>query len=247
MCVVPGRRNFEDDTLARMKLDIGCGSAKKAGFTGVDIVGQPDVVCDVASEALPFGDASATEIFSAHCLEHLEHTSLPHVFAELTRVAADGARIEIWHPYAFHKDATVLGHVNYLTESIYEHFGCMYRDFWRERFGATWILEEVRYVVEAGVVRDLRDAHVDLEFGIRYLHDVVKELGTFIRIDRTGTPAPLRFRRAAYANRDQCLRELADGPVDTRDPGPPPAEPIRSATPPEPAGFFRRLMGQSQS
>jgi hypothetical protein len=223
-----------------VKLDIGCGSAKHPGFTGVDYIGTPDVLCDVAVERLPFDDRSVAEIFSAHCLEHIAHGSLEHVFAEMTRVAEDGARIEIWHPYAFHKDATVLGHVNYLTESVYEHLGCLYRDFWRERFGAAWILEEVRYVVEAGVLRDLRNARVDLEFAVRYLHDVVKEIGIIVRIDRQSRTAPLPFKRRACSDRTHSFADLTDGPVDTRDPGPPPAEtPAISA--PAPRSGLRRF------
>lgn len=198
-----------------LKIDIGCGATKRSGFVGVDINGNPDFRCDITSERLPFDDASADHIYSSHCLEHLPDGAVLHVFQEITRIAADGAIIEFWHPYAFHRDAFLLGHINHISESTYEHLGCKYRDLWKETLGGQWVLQEVRYLVEPAVLEDLKNAKIKLEFAIRYLHDVVKDLGTFIQIDRTDKIVPKVFRRSACLDRVTTFIQLENGPIST--------------------------------
>jgi predicted SAM-dependent methyltransferase len=127
-----------------LKLDIGCGGSKRPEFIGVDVAGHPDVVCDIARERLPFDDASADHVYSGHCIEHIDKNDLLHVFQEMTRVCADGGLLEIWHSHAAHSDAFVLGHLNYLSEALYDHLGCSQRNFWKPFLGGAWILEQIR-------------------------------------------------------------------------------------------------------
>lgn len=200
-----------------LKLDIGCGTAKRENFVGIDIVaGQGvDVVCDIATERLPFGDACAEHIYSAHCLEHISREKLLHVLQEMNRVTAHGGRIELLHPLVFHSDAFVLGHVNYLSEALYEHIGCVHRDFWAERAfgGARWILEEIRYGVHPRIVDDMKKARMTLEFAMSYLRDVIKEMCVFVTVDREGAlQAPANYRRTVYIGREKFVAKLADGP-----------------------------------
>jgi SAM-dependent methyltransferase len=197
-----------------LKLDIGCGSTPRAGFVGVDIAGTPDVICDVANERLPFENASADHILSSHCLEHIKHDQLLHVLPEMTRVAANGALIEIWHPNVFHSEAFVIGHVNYLSESIYSFTGCLYRSFTTNCWfaGVQWILSEVRYNVEPVVLADMEAAGIDVEFAVSYLRDVIKEMGIFVRIDRTNQVGPNTYGRFICADREHTTLQLADGP-----------------------------------
>jgi ubiquinone/menaquinone biosynthesis C-methylase UbiE len=54
-----------------MKLHLGCGNKKLEGYVNVDVVGNPDKVCDLSSYPWPFDDNSADEIFSEHFLEHV--------------------------------------------------------------------------------------------------------------------------------------------------------------------------------
>jgi predicted SAM-dependent methyltransferase len=84
-----------------LKIDIGCGYAKRDGFLGVDKDAAPGVdhVVDVEREPLPFGDRTVDTIFSSHCFEHLADQAL--IFHEMSRVAVNGATLEIWTPYAW--------------------------------------------------------------------------------------------------------------------------------------------------
>lgn len=201
-----------------LKLDIGCGSAKRPQFIGIDFFGQPDILCDIARERLPFHDASADHIYSAHCLEHIEQRNLLHVFQEMTRVCTDRGLIEIWHPHASHSEAFVLGHINYLSEAVYDHLGCSQRAFWSVYFGgAQWILQEVRYGVDAFVLEDIGSAGVDVDFAVSYLREVVREIGIFVRVDRSGEPGPLSYSRSVCAtwNRQDTIMRLSDGPRQT--------------------------------
>jgi hypothetical protein len=196
-----------------LKIDLGCGPVKRSDFIGVDSSWDVDVRCDIASERLPFDDMSVEHIFSSHCLEHIPHTNLYHVLQEISRVAADDALIEIWHPYAFHGDAFVLGHLNYLSEELYAglHF------YWRDYLGAAWVIQEVRYCVEAHVLEDIRAAGIDEDFAVCYMHATVREIGIFMRVKR-GTPTPKwppatdYYGRFLCQQRDQPILRLADGP-----------------------------------
>lgn len=197
-----------------LKIDVGCGATTRPGFLGMDVAGTPDVLCNVAVDPWPFDDASADHIYSSHCLEHIEHKFLMHVFKEMSRVAADGALIEIWHPHAFHSDAFVLGHVNYLSEAIYDHLGCTYRAFWKDVLATQWVLEEIRYSVESFVLEDIKSAGMEIEFAVCYLRDVIKEFGIFFRVDRTETQGPCNYQRFVcnFPERTTTIMRLSDGP-----------------------------------
>jgi SAM-dependent methyltransferase len=204
--------------LRMLKLDIGCGPYKRPDFVGVDVAGEPDVLCDIARDRLPFEDSSADHVYSAHCLEHIEQRDLLHVFQEMTRVCTDGGLLEIWHPHAAHSDAFVLGHINYLGEAIYDHLGCSQRDFWRPFLGGTqWILEEIRYGVDRFVLEDIEAAGMNIDFAVSYLREVIREIGVFVRVDRTGCPGPRGYSRSVCAmwNRYEIVVQLSDGPRQT--------------------------------
>lgn len=83
-----------------MKIDLGCGSNKRPGFLGVD--SRPfagvDVVADLRSR-WPWPDASVSEAFSSHFLEHLEAAERIHFANELHRVLAPGAKATIVTPH----------------------------------------------------------------------------------------------------------------------------------------------------
>jgi predicted SAM-dependent methyltransferase len=197
-----------------LKLDIGCGSLTRKDFIGVDIVGQPDVLCDIAHQRLPFEDLSVEHIYSSHCIEHIEHNHLAHVFQEITRVSADGGLIEIWHPHASHSDAFVLGHINYLSEALYDHLGCTYRAFWKDCFGAEWVLQEIGYSVDSFVLEDIEHSGMEIDFAISYLREVIRELGVFVRINRSEPVQELTYRRSVYktGDRQHAILELSHGP-----------------------------------
>lgn len=55
-----------------LKLDIGCGSNKREGFLGVDLVktAATDVVADATN--LPFKDNCVDYVYSRRCIQHIK-------------------------------------------------------------------------------------------------------------------------------------------------------------------------------
>jgi hypothetical protein len=178
------------------KIDIGSGDFKKPGFVGIDIVqsGDVDIVCDIERSRWPLEDESVCEVFSSHCFEHIEVNNLIHIFSEMTRVCVDGAKVEIWHPYLMHRDAYLLGHIARLSEEMYYHF-CLLHRTWAPALGARWLLKEVRYHVDPGVIASCEKLGICADFAVNHLFNVVKEVGIFIEIDKTHSLDPGAFER----------------------------------------------------
>ncbi len=82
-----------------MKLDIGCGSSKKAGYIGVDKLSLPgvDIRHDLNIFPYPFEDGSIDEIWMDQVLEHLNEPL--KVVEEIYRICKDGALITVGVPY----------------------------------------------------------------------------------------------------------------------------------------------------
>ena len=103
--------------------------------------------------------------------------------------------IEIWTPYAFHRDGYVLGHITFLTEEIYHHL-CGLQDIWSKPLGARWNLKEIRYHVAPNTLAEARKLGMSADFAITHLNQIVKEFGVFIEINKSQPPsahAPLRM------------------------------------------------------
>jgi SAM-dependent methyltransferase len=83
-----------------LKLDLGCGPNKRAGFIGVDSRKFPgvDVVTDLNAR-WPWKDASVEEIHSSHVLEHFSAVQRIHIFNEMYRVLIPNGRATIVTPH----------------------------------------------------------------------------------------------------------------------------------------------------
>jgi SAM-dependent methyltransferase len=83
-----------------VRLDLGCGTRKQAGFVGVDV--RPfdgvDVVHDLTTP-WPWEDASADEVYASHVVEHFTPPQRIHFFNELHRVLKQGGRATIITPH----------------------------------------------------------------------------------------------------------------------------------------------------
>lgn len=84
-----------------LKLDLGCGSNKLEGFTGVDFSADcgADIVHDLTKVPYPFESESVDEIHSAHFFEHLDGTQRIAFMEECWRILKMNARLDIITPY----------------------------------------------------------------------------------------------------------------------------------------------------
>jgi len=81
------------------KLDLGCGSSKKDGFLGVDILDFPciDIKHDLNIFPYPFNNNEIDEIWLDNVLEHMNDPV--RVIEEVYRVCKNGAKINVGVPY----------------------------------------------------------------------------------------------------------------------------------------------------
>jgi SAM-dependent methyltransferase len=191
--------------MSYLKLDLGCGSCKKEGTIGVDIFEQPgvDYVLNLEKDRLPFEDRSVQYIYSSHCLEHLANPT--GLFAEMSRVCVDGAKIEIWTPYAWENSAFIIDHKSYFNEDHYLHMCVWYADFWYTILNSRWLLTEFTYVINPNILIELHQNGISLDFALKYYKGIVKEFCAYIEV-RKGyegeVTQPIRtFATDRYAQR----------------------------------------------
>lgn len=106
-----------------MKLNLGCGNKRLAGFTGVDRIKTPavDVIYDLDVFPYPFADNSVDEILLDNVLEHLD--DVIKVTTEIYRLAAPGALIKIRVPYFKSNSAfTDPTHKHFFSETSFKYF-----------------------------------------------------------------------------------------------------------------------------
>lgn len=79
----------------KIKIDLGCGTNKKAGFIGVDNIAFDgvDVVHDIANDKWPWGDGSVDEVHASHFVEHLTADQRIFFCNELYRVLKKGVYV----------------------------------------------------------------------------------------------------------------------------------------------------------
>lgn len=190
--------------MQNLKIDIGCGGAKKAGFLGVDYVAFPgvDYVVDLNVDALPFPDQSVSHIFTSHFLEHVTNLRWDGLFKEMTRVAQDKAQIEIWNPYVFTNAAFISGHLSQPNEDQYLHMGVWFPAQWSQALGAYWIIKEFQYVVPEQTLIDLAENDIPLHHALRYYKEVVREFGVFIEVCRSEYHAVKPIKTFSVESRD---------------------------------------------
>lgn len=93
-----------------LRLNLGCGSNKIAGYLNVDKYGEPDMVVDLERRGIdlrvswPWADNTVEKVVMSHVLEHLgaDADTFIGIMKELYRVCINGARIEIAVPHPRH-------------------------------------------------------------------------------------------------------------------------------------------------
>jgi len=84
-----------------VKIDIGCGPNKQAGFIGLDQhkFDGVDHVVALGRAPLPFGDDTVEEVHASHFVEHLTATERCQLLNELYRVMQPGAKMTMIVPH----------------------------------------------------------------------------------------------------------------------------------------------------
>jgi hypothetical protein len=84
-----------------LRLDLGCGTRPKEGFSGVDsrAFDGVGVVCNLGADVWPWGNETVDEVHCSHMLEHLTATERVHFANELCRVLKKGAKATIITPH----------------------------------------------------------------------------------------------------------------------------------------------------
>ncbi len=106
-----------------MKLDLGCGGARREGFVGVDKRPVGDVVCDLERFPWPFRDESVEVVLASHVVEHIKPWLMIEFMDEAWRILVAGglfrAEMPVGGSPAFWQDPT---HCNGCTERTWEYF-----------------------------------------------------------------------------------------------------------------------------
>lgn len=79
-----------------MKLDIGCGTQKLEGYTGVDAFVETDIKAQMWE--IPLADGSVEEIYSSHALEHVEMKMVQPTLKEWLRLLNPGGTLLLQVP-----------------------------------------------------------------------------------------------------------------------------------------------------
>jgi hypothetical protein len=106
-----------------VKVELGCGRAKKEGYIGIDLVPEADIQMDMFEylQTLPANSIEAVRAY--HSLEHLSKEKFVQVFKEILRTCQNGSIIEISVPY--HTQYVNLGnpyHGMYFNEHTFRFF-----------------------------------------------------------------------------------------------------------------------------
>ena len=84
-----------------IRLDIGCGKAKKEGFIGIDAIAFDGVdhVMNAGTDKLPYKDGTVEEIHTSHFIEHLTASERIHFVNEAYRVLVKDGKVTIITPH----------------------------------------------------------------------------------------------------------------------------------------------------
>jgi len=185
-----------------LRLDLGCGEVKHPDCIGLDVrpLSGVDCVLDMERQPLPFDDRSVSYIYSSHFLEHT--TRLDAVLAEISRVCADGAQLELWTPYSWHSHGLLPGHTTFFMEEYY-YFVCVYyREAWQKLVGvdAHWVLNGIHYSISEETQALLRQRNIELEFALKHMINIASEFCAYITVWHSPPPEPYPPFKVTYSN-----------------------------------------------
>jgi len=122
---------FSEDRARPLRLNLGSGSGRMAGFYNVDINSdfKPDFLCDL-NQGLPFPDDSVDEIYAAHVIEHFSYHRVSWVLADWIRALKSGGKLTIRCPdFEWVCRSYISGEVGYLRAIQLLYGGQTIKDF----------------------------------------------------------------------------------------------------------------------
>lgn len=152
-----------------MKLNIGCGQNKVAGYVNVDRAHAPDVKCNLEDFPWPWPDSSIEEIRAHHILEHLgkDVDVFIGVMKEMYRVCKGGAKVDIVVPHPRHDDfLNDPTHVRTITLNVLALFSKKYNEKWVQDGSAN-----TKLALEHGVDLEPISEGIQLDPHIQAAHD----------------------------------------------------------------------------
>ena len=186
------------------KVELGCGTHKKSGFFGIDILksDQVDLVMDIEKKKLPFKDNQLDYIYSSHTFEHL--TNYRFVLQEILRVCKHNATIEIWTPYGKSDDGLLFGHYTFLSEASFKHICFEYDRFYLEDKKGYFSWEETHYNLYPDIISDLQQNQIGFDFALKHLFNICLEWGVVFKVKKDVDKAlgPQYPRKNYYYGRD---------------------------------------------
>jgi predicted SAM-dependent methyltransferase len=126
------KRILKENNLG-IKLDVGCGANKQAGFAGLDQRELPgvDIVHNAEIVPYPLPDGCCSTILCSHLLEHICPKNLINVINEFWRLMKVGGQLWISMPYGtshgFHQDPTHCGSRNETTWEYFNPYHPLYK------------------------------------------------------------------------------------------------------------------------
>jgi ubiquinone/menaquinone biosynthesis C-methylase UbiE len=113
-----------------LRVEIGGGTRDRGdGWVNVDQIDSADIVHDLNSLPWPFDDESVDELYSSHCIEHVE--SDRDFIREVARICRVGARVEIRAPDAMSEMANIYGHKTVFSINVVRHADHVFPElFW---------------------------------------------------------------------------------------------------------------------
>lgn len=186
------------NTQALVKLNLGCGRNKLAGFVNVDIHGEPDVKCDLEVDRWPWADSAVAEVVLNHVLEHLGQSPAVFIYVmqQLYRVCAPDALVKIAVPHPRHDhfigDPT---HVRAITPEVLSLFSKKNCEHWAKTGAANsplaiyhdvdFEIVEKRITLEARYHEALREGTLtalEIDQALRERNNVATEIRMVLKV-----------------------------------------------------------------
>jgi predicted SAM-dependent methyltransferase len=181
-----------------MKLNLGCGDSKFAGYCNVDKYGEPDLRWDLETFPWPWADNSVEEVAMSHSLEHIGQSAdtFIAVIKELYRVCRDQARLVLRVPHPRHdnflNDPT---HVRAITPELFQLFSKKKNLEWRKQGCANtplalhhqvdFELVSVKYALDEPYLSDLKSGKLkvaEVDRLIRTFNNVAHEIEIIAKV-----------------------------------------------------------------